>query len=718
MFKVTEGVYNGRIFDPPAGEGKTHNKGSTSGVYWGHPGRAYDQSQDTYITEGIIDALSLIEMGYPAITLLSAGQDPKHVDLSEFKNLTFAFDNDQAGASALRKWKKHYLDAKAIMPVKGDWNDLLLSHPKNEIGDYFVRQLPEFEYQAKLALAETAQEYANIYYEHTGNKYAAGLFTFNKCYYFSSVKNEGDEPKTYKVSNFTLEVDHFQLDTTNPEEPVNRYYLIIRPAKGGRPVRCTVSANEIASPGGFTQMFLQRARVLWQGDKFPSLALTEKIVESGAPVVRQLQVHGYDRESNHYVFRDFAINPKGEMIVPNTKGFFDVSRTEQIRPAQYPTVRPVTGVTDNKIREIYNLIQQAWGNQAVTGVAWTVAGWFVHLIKAKIGFFPFLSFWGDSQVGKTVLTRYLNAFQCFDEEGLPMRKVNTGKGEIRKLAQRAGLFKALLETTDKDNTRFDLDTILTLYNDNPLQVRALKSNDIQTVEIPFLSSLLFVQNREPFRTKAQKERVISLHFKESDLTAETTEAFNRLLQIPISEMAYFFPFVMKHRQAIESDWYDVFQQAKEDIGQAIGDARITENHALILAFHRLLCKVLDVAYDLKPYIEEIGKAKRRECRTRDESIADVFFDLLDKMPVSEAWFLIRNQETNHMIVNLTEALQKIKDDRDSFSVQIKDLQASLREHPAYLESDKLHRFTKKNGQDIENKPLRAWIFDVTKISSM
>ena len=122
---------------------------------------------------------------------------------------------------------------------------------------------------------------------------------------------EGDkEPKTYKVSNFTVEVDHYQLDNSNPEEPVNRYYLKIKPAKGGRPVRCTVSANEIASPGGFMQMFLQRARVLWQGDKFPSLALTERIIEAGAPVVRQLQVTGYDKESDCYIFKDFSINPK------------------------------------------------------------------------------------------------------------------------------------------------------------------------------------------------------------------------------------------------------------------------------------------------------------------------------------------------------------------------------------------------------------------------
>lgn len=710
MFKVDDGIYNGRIFNPPHGEGKTHNKGSTSGVFWKYP-KGYDQIKPTYVVEGIIDALSLWEIGEQAIALLSAGQDPSKLNLSKFGNIIFAFDPDEAGASALRKWKGHYPDAGAIMPVKGDWNDLLLSNSKKNVRKYFEEHKKEFECRAKLVLAENAEDYATIYQEHY--RCAPGLFIFRKCYHYSHVINPKDNSlKTYQVSNFTVEVDHYQLDNSNPEEPVNRYYLKIKPSKVGHPIRCTVSASELASPGGLTQMFLQRARVLWEGDKMPSLDLTRRIIEAGAPVVRQLQVLGYDRESDCYIFKDFAIDHKGKMILPNSKGFFELSRTDQIRPAQYPTVKPVKGIEP---KEIYNLIYQAWGNQGITGVAWMVASFFVHRIKKQIGFFPFLSFYGDTQVGKTILTRCLNAFQCLDEEGLPMRKVNTGKGEIRKLAQRAGLFKALLESNEEDNIRFDMDALLTLYNENPLQVRALKSNDIQTVEIPFLSSLLFVQNREPFKTKAQKERVISVQFKEDSLTPETSKAFNKLIQIPLSDMAYFFPFIMKHRADIESKWLDAFQQAKEDVREAIGDARITENHAFILAFHRLLCEVLHVIYDLKPYIEEIGKQKQKECRHRAESVADIFFDILDKMSTNEAWFMSTDKETKQLTVNLQEAYQKIKDDQINFPVQLKDLQASLREHPAYIESNKLCRFMKKCGQSTENKPLRAWIFDVTKI---
>ena len=186
---------------------------------------------------------------------------------------------------------------------------------------------------------------------------------------------------------------------------------------------------------------------------------------------------------------------------PNKHGFFDVSRSLSIRPAPHPTLNPTKGF---RSAEIWVLILQAWGDKGVTALAWVVAGWWVNQIKEKIGFFPFLSFWGDPQTGKTRLTRILNAIQALAEEGLPMTRVNTQKGEIRKLAQRSGLFKALLEANNAEKARFDIDSILTLYNENPLQTTALKTIDIQTRDVPFLASIMFVQIKNPLKRRRKK----------------------------------------------------------------------------------------------------------------------------------------------------------------------------------------------------------------------
>lgn len=715
MFPVGDS-WNGRLFNPPKGEGKTHNKGSTSGLVWKHSGREYKSFEETYATEGIITALSLIELGKQAIAVLSAGQDPAKIELSEFKNLVLAFDNDPAGREALIRWKKVLPDTKAMMPINHkDWNDLLLSNSREKVQEYFIKDRVKFEDTAKLAMAKSAEEYVEIYCEiHGSSPY---LFTFDKCYYYSYKKpgkddqNNNDPCITYMVSNFTLETDHYQLDTTVQEEPVNKFYIKIKP-KNGRPVSCSVSANELSSPNSLTTMFLQRGRVVWWGDRRPSIDLIKLIVGSNAPVVRQIKIMGHDIESDCYIFKHFMVSNKGHIIPISDSGFFTLSRSVYIRPAPYLTIKPIKGISP---QSIYHLFQKAWPEKSIVGLSWMTASWFVDRIKDKIGFFPFLSFYGDPSTGKTFCARRLNACQCLDEEGLPMRKVNTAKGEIRKLAQRSGLFAALLENNNEDSVRFEMDTILTLYNANPLQIRAKKTNDVQTEELPFLSSLLFIQNIEPFKTRAQKERVISVCFKKEDHNEDTESAFKKLINLPIAELAYFFQFVMGYRDKFEDNWFTEFLKAQDDLKTAIEDARLNENHAIVLAFHRILCNILSITHDLQPYIEEIGKRQQERCASRNETTADFFFSILDKFNLEECSSFLSTDEKSNLCVHLPEALQKIYDDKIAFSVALKDLHKDLAEHPAHIAHNKLCRFNIHNGQTVSTERKKAWVFDKDKI---
>ncbi len=712
LFHVTDKIWNGRLFNPPPGEGKTHNIGSTAGQLWKHPSLDYESSKEIYVTEGVFDALSLIEMDFDAIAVLSSGQNPSNVDLPETKNLIFAFDNDPAGHSALKKWRSQYPDAKAIMPVKGDWNDFLSDSSPKKARSYFDEKRPEFEFMAKIALSVSAKEYVNAWFKfHDGM--LPGLFVFNKCYYHSIYDKRKDKPSTHKVSNFTVEVLHYSLNNTNKEEPINNYFIKVKPKKG-RSVSFIVSAKDLSTPSYLTAMFLQRTRCLWEGDRQASLALARMIVESRSPVVRQLQTIGYDLESDCYVFKHFLIDNQGKIILPNPKGIFELSKSKHLRPAQQSAIiKPIKGI---RPVEIYNRIYDTWNNQGAVALAWMVASWFVNQIKKRIGFFPFLSYFGDTQTGKTALARIQNACQGLDGEGLPMRKVNTSKGEIRKIAQLSGLFQALLESSKEDNTRFDLDGILTLYNPNPLQIRARTTNDIQTHEIPFLASLLFVQNNEPFKTKAQRERVISLKFKKDEQNRETTAAFNKLHQTPLAEFSYFFPFIMKHRKTIEVKWFGAFQQAKEDLKGEIQDARINENHALILAFHRILCEMIKIENPLRGYIEEIGSKKQQECSRSFEDIADFFFDIVLSLDTTKDDFTFSCdlKETDHALwLYLPGVVKVIRDEGYPLNVQLKDLQSSLQKHPAYKKHNISHRFSDCTASQVQ----KAWVFDIRIIKN-
>jgi len=171
-----------------------------------------------------------------------------------------------------------------------------------------------------------------------------------------------------------------------------------------------------------------------------------------------------------------------------------------------------------------------------------------------------------------------------------------------------------------------------------------------------------------------------------------------------------------HQGLFESKWYEEFKKAKRDLNLVIVDARINENHALILAFHRLLCGILNTDYDLQPYIEKIGNKKQNECMYRDETIADTFLNIVLNFNTSDTGFFDIDPDSKMLFINLEGALQKIKDNQIAFPVQLRELYSPLKEHPAFIESMKNHYFKETKGTETESIRKKSWVFDFNKIN--
>jgi hypothetical protein len=715
-----EDVWNGRFFSPPPGFGKTHNQGATSGVFWKHPGFTYDCGKATYATEGIIDALSLIEMGLQAIAVLSAGQDPTKVGLGEIAwNLVIAFDPDSAGAGGLKKWKAAFPDAGAIVPLDGDWNDLLKNNPPGKAAERFEELLPEMRCRAGLLLSESAIEYAHAWFDFYQRP--PGLFEFEKCYWFAQPAlkaKSGRDMNLSCVSDFTCLTDHYELDASSPENSVYRYGLRIKP-RNGPATSCSLSGKDLSTSNSLRSALLESARVLWKGGEAATLAFLSKIVGSAAPIVRQIHVLGHDQTSGCIVFPDFLIDRDGRMHGPDSKGFYRVSGRELVKPPEMKSQRGTCVMpTDGEDpKRIYNLIAVAWPNNGPLALAFTIASWFVWAVKPKIGFFPFLSLHGDTQTGKSMLVRRLNALQCLDGEGLPMTKLNTGKGEFRELAKKAGLMIPLLEGNHEERMRFDLDSLLTLYNQgNPLQVRAVKSNDLTTKVTEFSGTLAFVQNKEPFRTKAQMERVVSLKpFRSEDISDRSSLAFGELLKIPVRDMGSFYIETMRRRKMIEAEWYGEFLKARNGIAELVPDNRIAENHGLLLGFHRLVEKIFGVKNDLSAFVVMLAERKLRQCSHREATLADQFFDGLAELSLPALAKCV-HVENGKMYVNLAAALRAL--DGCGFKLYGPMLYEPLREHPAFIISSAHHwAFWGSDLASGEKRQKRCWVFDCARLDS-
>ncbi len=711
-------IKNGRLINPLSGNGKTHNIGSTSGMVWFHAGITYTPEKPTYITEGIIDALSLIEMEMQAIAVLASGQDPAKIDLSDLKQLTLAFDNDAAGARATKKWKKHYPDALAISPDKGqDWNTILCSSTPDNAKTHFERNLPRYHVNASLLLAKGAKEYAEIYRDFFGT--VPGIFIFDSSMYFSMMKSRGDNNylSVERCGKFTLDVISFYKNLSNPDHPEYRYNLKITP-KSGRPVNAVATGRDLATSRGIKEFLLTRAKVSFEAGSTAGTALATLITcTAKAPEVNQVGITGYDVSSKWYIFKYFAVDPSGKTHNPDERGLYRLNFRDWVAPASHSSEKAIkpaaAGITP---KGIHTLIVEAWGDNGAAAMAWMVAGWFVNQIKKQVGYYPFLSFHGDPSSGKSALTVSLNAMQGMDGEGLPLNQLNTKKALARTVSRVSGLFTALLEDNHRNERgAFDYSILLTGYNQGSLQVKAAFSNDQRTNEDPFLGTLLFVQNTEPFNQKAEKQRVISLHFDHKSLNDQTLIAYEKLQKIPLQQLALIMPLTLQHRQTFERDWQKEFHLALEDLSP-LENRRILQNHALVLAFSRIFNRVHKIKHDITAFMKETAEVKCRTSAQKDYSLADHFFETLDLLDSDKTRQCLHTDEkTRQIFINLPAVEQIIKNKGVQFAVT-EYLTKSLTQHPAFIENSKQFRFPEDPEKDSwgKRKQRRVWVFDANK----
>lgn len=711
-------ILNGRLFNPPSGEGKTHNSGSTAGRYWRHLGHTYDPAQPVYITEGILDALSLHTLGVQAVAVLAAGQDPGKVDLAEFQNLVLAFDNDDAGRRAVKKWKQAHPLADVILCDPGqDWNDLLTSGTLEQAKKQFQTALPRYRANGKLALAETAREWAEIFTDFHG--YPPGLFEFNSQTFFAVLKSpKSGEPylDVARCLRAALKVASFTLDRSNPARPEYRYNLEVQ-AKGRQPLTITASGKELGNARALNEFLLTTAKLSWEGDAKAATALQVWITgDKRAPEVQLLPVIGYQPEVNAYVFHRWAVDQSGQVVTPDKRGHFRLGYNRIFQApihAEEKSITPAT-ITRPQVAEIYQLFRAAWGENGAVALAWTVASWFVCQIKAEINLFPHLSLYGEAGSGKSQLVTHLNAVQGREGEGLPVTTLSTKKGNIRTIGQVSGMFTALIEDKKRNEASFDYSTfLLTSYNRGPLQVQATFSNDLQTKESPFLGTLLFSQNKEPFNDKPEKQRVISLFIDHEAQTTASRNAWEQISATNRPDLAGIMRQVLARRQHFEQSWRQAYATATADLGP-LGERRILDNHALILAFHRLFCGCFGIKEDpaTVKYFADLARQKCLSSAIRQTTQADYLFeqiDLLSPEQVKDCYH--HDQERGLIFMNLPRVERILRNKGLNFQAG-EPLNLALQNHPSFSRNGLTYRFpldpeTDESGR---TKKRKVWAF--------
>ncbi len=346
-----------------------------------------------------------------------------------------------------------------------------------------------------------------------------------------------------------------------------------------------------------------------------------------------------------------------------------------------------------RVKQFVQDIHTVYGEKGLLAMGFWIATAFSHSIFEKYNFFPFLSLYGEPHTGKSTLTLLLNRCFFVNSEGLSMSKGSTLKGEQRQLAKKSGLVMPLLEFNNVESSTFDLNMLLGAYNRNAISSRAAYSNDNKTIEIDLRCSLAFVQNFEPFKTSAQKERVISLYFAEDSLDT-SSEAFKRLTAYKPEELTGFGDFIFKHRAIFEPLLVMEIDALSNDLmaGGVIVD-RISKNHSIPFAGCWLLLKILDkrtggsmledLKKDLLAYVVSVA-SKKCENAVSDLDVAEDFFGIVDAVENGHGVY----REETELRINMTDTFTYL-DKHHPNLIDRKQLYKELERHSRFIDKNKV-----------------------------
>jgi hypothetical protein len=696
-FRLPNGSACHRLIDY-AGKDKNRFEGSYQGQVWLPPG--FVVKGEVWLTEGILDAASLGQAGLRAVATISASHVPARW-LESLRGakvaLVIALDNDAAGRAGAAKLARACRDlglvySLAFPPEGADWNDLLLSGALDE--KRRADTLAKARWRGRLAMAETAQEYYDVWRE--GGR--GPLFDFKGAYW------RGTEEGVRPLSDFVL-VPHVMLGRKAASGQLE-YATRMEVNNHQRRHQVTLDARELVNSRDFKVAIYQRALANWFGGQRDLDLVIQHILRRNPPVAYEISAVGYDADADAYFFPDTAYGPDGTPAAPDGRGFFQVGRDlYSLSLSSDERAIPREGALE--LPGLLEQLRAALGQPALAALGFYTAALFAEQFSARphSRFFPFLSFYGDINTGKSSLTHLLNRMLGRNvREGMSVSEVDTKRGPTRAIASVSNLPVAILEMDDAKARRFDLNRILTLYNREPLQVRALTTNDNRYHSTSFRGALLFSQNFERFEGEAQKSRVVSLHFDKARKSEASERAMQALMRMPPGRLACFRHEVLTRRGWFQQRLFEGYQAFCDAFARAgLSDTRVVGNHALVLAGaaavfqHALGEAAAGWTGELSAYLVARARDKEAALAELDTEVGH-FFEQLELL-IAENKVRDHSRNPEELAVSLVEVEAALGDKRLALRVD----KNALKRSPRYLRHN--HNVWRPSGGTV-----KCWMF--------
>ena len=307
------------------------------------------------------------------------------------------------------------------------------------------------------------------------------------------------------------------------------------------------------------------------------------------------------------------------------------------------------GVTD--FRTWSELYYKAYGSNGVIGILFTILTIYRDIVFDQLGFFPFIFLFGDAGTGKTQFTEKLLRLFGNYVIGTSLNNATT-PGLSRTASQKSNSLVYLKEYTNETEEAIQ-DFILTAY-DGAGRTIGLKTTDNRTKTYAVRSGLIFDGNHLPTQKTAILTRMILLYFENNTFNTEQTEAFHELKRLAEEGFGGVLLEILKLRPAIETNFREVYLQAKQKVrsGKLDIPERMMEHLSLIYAMYETTKDLLEYPFQseqLKRILAD--NAESHNALIRESSVINIFWEAfaysISKGQIFEFNRELGNQKASH-----------------------------------------------------------------------
>lgn len=633
------------VIDMPDKPKKAHFSGSYKGLWWQPVGFNPGKGDRVFLVEGIPDALSLIQSGHNAVSLMSSSNWPEQSIsryLGQGIRWVLALDNDKAGQKYNLKFFRELHKRGEQVEVctapdkdKRDWNDLL----KAQGGKIHLDTLEEWFYTGELLTAHNAKAKALKIAAKTSR--TRFTFEFGDQLYAAtySEKEENDPIKIENIANCKPEFLYFQKDAVTGE---SAYYLRVTRPGQATTYKDTFNTSAMSSAAEFKNKLMSvSAGTMFTGTT-KQLEQYQKeywFNTANPPEVQTVNFFGYARELGGWIFPRQAVF-NGKLYEVNQDDFIDLPDGRQVKTTFRKDPVTIGRAEDAHQPEKWlDDYKCAFGVKGLATLAFWAGSFFVEQVRDRQASFPFLELSGEPGTGKTTLLEFLWKLSGRDGyEGIELSKASHA-GRWRSLEQLAGLPLVLMEgdrgESKHQKQTFDLNEAKGLYNGRGMRATGVRNGGNETKEPPFRGSLIIAQNAPVESERAVMERIIRVHWDKSHFSTSGFHALDRLRSLDMEHINGFMTACVTQEQRFLDKYQEGYKAAlqKLDKLEGLGNQRIRHNHAQIMAAAHALKASGVLAGLLASDLEQLDAylvqccTDRHQCLEADSPLLAEFWDM-------------------------------------------------------------------------------------------